>query len=184
MVLARRTAMVCAAGVLALVGCSPGGGGSMAEPTHTAVATVTASSASPSPGSPTSSPSVSVPASTTPSPVPVTGAGQKLVTMTVSGGFAGVNRQVVLRGDGTVRTTDRGESVVRRTTAAQFMELRTLLGDRSLADVPGFAMNMGAADMFQYTLQFDDRTVITDRSAEEPALDRLIDALDKWLPTQ
>ncbi|WP_406502594.1 hypothetical protein [Streptomyces sp. NBC_01602] len=104
--------------------------------------------------------------------------------MTVSGGFAGVNRQVVLRGDGTVRTTDRGESVVRRTTAAQFMELRTLLGDRSLADVPGFAMNMGAADMFQYTLQFDDRTVITDRSAEEPALDRLIDALGKWLPTQ
>jgi hypothetical protein len=102
--------------------------------------------------------------------------------MTVSGGFAGVNREVVLRGDGTVRTTDRGRSAVRRTTTAQFTSLRTLLGDPALADVPSFAMNTGAADMFRYTLRFGGRTVTTDRSAEEPALDRLIDALEKWLP--
>lgn len=31
--------------------------------------------------------------------------------------------------------------------------------------------------MFQYTLRFNDRTVLTDRSAGQPALDRLIDAL-------
>jgi hypothetical protein len=114
--------------------------------------------------------------------VHVTGPDQQLVTMTVTGGFAGVNQQVVLRGDGTVRATDGSESTVRRTSAAQFTKLRTLLGDPALSDVPAFTMNMGAADMFQYTLQFDGRTVMTDRSAEEPALDRLIDALDDWLP--
>ncbi|WP_256252261.1 protealysin inhibitor emfourin [Streptomyces sp. yr375] len=102
--------------------------------------------------------------------------------MTVSGGFAGVNQEVVLRGDGSVRTSDRGESEVRRTTTAQFTELRKLLADPALADVPAVTRNTGAADMFQYTLRFDGRTVTTDRSAAEPALDRLIDALAKWLP--
>lgn len=102
--------------------------------------------------------------------------------MTVTGGFAGVDQEVVLRGDGTVQATDRGESVVRRTTEGQFTELRTLLGDPALADAPAFTMNMGAADMFQYTLRFGGRTVMTDRSADEPAVDRLIDALAEWLP--
>ncbi|MFF3851046.1 hypothetical protein [Streptomyces sp. NPDC002328] len=102
--------------------------------------------------------------------------------MTVSGGFAGVDQKVVLRGDGTVEGSDRGESVVRRTTEEQFLELRTLLGDPALADAPASIVNRGAADMFQYTLRFGGRTVVTDRSAEEPAVDRLIDALAEWLP--
>ncbi|MCX4759947.1 hypothetical protein OG562_02845 [Streptomyces sp. NBC_01275] len=101
--------------------------------------------------------------------------------MTVTGGFAGVNQEVVLRGDGTVRTTDRGKTEVHHTTPAQFTELRTLLGDPALADVPASSVNTGAADMFQYTLEYDGRTVVTDRSSDEPALDRLIDALDEWL---
>ncbi|MDX2682775.1 hypothetical protein [Streptomyces soliscabiei] len=188
--LTRSSAMMCAVGVLVLVGCSSEGGESSAEPADTGHPTVTATSAPPpstSPSSPPSpspslSPSASAPASTRPSPVPVTGPDQKLVTMTVSGGFAGVNREVVLRGDGTVRTADRGGSAVRRTTTAQFTSLRTLLGDPELADVPAVTRNTGAADMFQYTLRFGGRTVMTDRSAEKPALDRLIDALEKWLP--
>ncbi|MEV5903493.1 hypothetical protein OG613_04590 [Streptomyces sp. NBC_00015] len=193
--LTRSSVMVCAAAALALAGCSSGDDGKAAEPTDETVVTATVSDAPPSPAPPSASPSlsassdasaspsVSVPASASPSPVPVTGPDQKLVTMTVSGGFAGVNRQVVLRGDGTVRTTDRGESAVRRTTAAQFTTLRTLLGDPALDDVPAFAIDMGSADKFQYTLQFDGRTVMTDRSTDAPALDRLIGALEKWLPT-
>ncbi|MEU1181896.1 hypothetical protein ABZ464_30535 [Streptomyces sp. NPDC005820] len=102
--------------------------------------------------------------------------------MTITGGFAGVNQEVVLRGDGTVRVTDKGASRVRRTTAAQFRELRLLLGDPALDDVPSFTMGMGVYDSFQYTLRFGGRTVMTDRSGEEPALDPLIDALDDWLP--
>ncbi|MFI5794926.1 hypothetical protein [Streptomyces sp. NPDC051677] len=187
--LTRSSAMVCAVGVLVLVGCSTEGGESSAEPADTGRATGTAASAPPSsaapsspPPSPSPSPSASAPASASPSPAPVTGPDQRLVTMTVSGGFAGVSREVVLRGDGTVRTTDRGRSAVRRTTTAQFTSLRTLLGDPALADVPSFTRNTGAADMFQYTLRFGGRTVMTDRSAEEPALDRPIDALEKWLP--
>ncbi|MFD9322806.1 hypothetical protein ACFWDQ_35030 [Streptomyces sp. NPDC060053] len=189
-VLTRSSVMVCAAAALALAGCSSGDDGKAAEPTDETVVTATVSDAPPSPASPSSapsgasaSPSASVPTSASPTPVPVTGPDQKLVTMTVSGGFAGVNREVILRGDGTVRTTDSGESAVRRTTTAQFTTLRTLLGDPALADVPAFAIDMGSADKFQYTLQFDGRTVMTDRSTDEPALDRLIGALEKWLPT-
>ncbi|MFD9391642.1 hypothetical protein ACFWBB_13195 [Streptomyces sp. NPDC060000] len=184
--LTRSSVMVCAAAALALAGCSSGGGddGKAAEPTDETVVTVTVSDppTSPAPSAPSASPSASVPATASPSPVPVTGPDQRLVAMTVSGGFAGVNRQVVLRGDGTVRTTDGGGSAVRRTTTAQFTTLRTLLGDPALADVPAFSLDGGAADRFQYTLQFDGRTVTTDRSTHEPALDRLIGALEKWLP--
>ncbi|WP_225890864.1 hypothetical protein [Streptomyces dioscori] len=114
--------------------------------------------------------------------MPTAGRGQKLVTMSVGGGFAGVRREVVLRGDGTVRTSDEGDTEVRRTSAAQFTQLRTLLGDPALDDVPASTVDKNAADLFRYTLRFDGRTVVTDRSAERPPLDRLIDALDKWLP--
>ncbi|MEU7657868.1 hypothetical protein [Streptomyces lincolnensis] len=181
----RRAVVVAGlVGVLGLAGCSPGDDGGSARPTDA----VTASSAASSPGSPTPepssspSPSVSASPSARPSPVPVTGPDQKLVTMTVSGGYAGVSKKVVLRGDGTVRATDEGRTVVRRTGAAQFTKLRTLLGDPALDEVPEFTIDMGAADMFQYTLQFDGRTVMTDRSAGQPALDRLIGALEAWLP--
>lgn len=191
--------MVCTAAALALAGCSAGDDGKAAEPPDESVVTVSVSdgptasappsptiSAAASPSAPVSpSASASAPGSAagSQSPVPVTGPEQKLVIMTVSGGFAGVNRQLVLRGDGTVRTTDRGRSAVRRTTPAQFTSLRTLLGDPALADVPAFSLDGGAADRFRYTLQFDDRAVTTDRSSDVPALDALIDALEKWLPT-
>ncbi|GGS11270.1 hypothetical protein GCM10010269_57940 [Streptomyces humidus] len=143
------------------------------------------SSVSPVPSPPVASvsvpPSASDPAGASPSDT-VTGQSRKLVTMTISGGFAGVHREVVLRGDGTVRTTDRGASGVHRTTAAQFARLRALLADPALADVPASSLDEGAADRFRYTLRFDGRTITTDRSADEPALDRLIDALEKCLP--
>lgn len=179
---------MCAAGVLVLVGCSPGDDGRNAEPARTATAPSAQRSASPtpspSPPSPSASPfpSATAAASARPSPVPVTGPDQKLVVMTVSGGFAGVNQEVTVRGDGTVRAADKGRSAVSRTTTAQFTQLRTLLGDPALDDVPAFTRDSGSADRFQYALQFDGRTVMTDRSAGEPALDRLIDALEKWLP--
>ncbi|MFF4272489.1 hypothetical protein [Streptomyces sp. NPDC001536] len=103
--------------------------------------------------------------------------------MNISGGFAGVARSVVLRGDGTVRASDdRKGSVVHRTTAAEFRELRLLLGDPALDDVSDFTVNMSAADMFQYEVSFDGRTVLTDRSAEQPPLDALISALSEYLP--
>lgn len=179
-----------AACVLGLVGCSSGGDGRAAEPTETASGTSTASTASPTVSASTStsasaSASVSASASASgsrPSPVPVTGPEQKLVTMTVSGGFAGVRQEVILRGDGTVSADDKGSRVVHRTGAAQFTKLRTLLGDPALAEVPAFTIDKGAADKFQYALQFNGRTVITDRSSAQPALDRLIDDLSTWLP--
>nr|WP_239157675.1 hypothetical protein [Streptomyces sp. SID13726] len=167
-----------------------GGEGTRAATSAVGTATSAVSSAvsasaagTPSPTEPASpSPGASASASATPTPAPVTGPDQKLVTMTVTGGFAGVDRRVVLRGDGTARVTDKGRSVVRRTDAARFRELRTLLGDPALDDVPAFSMHAGGADMFQYTLTFDGRTVMTDRAGDESALDRLIAALSELLP--
>lgn len=171
--------MVMVAGLLGLAGCASEQGAAGAERTDVAAGTPTA--ASPSvPASPTlATPPAGSPR---PSPVPVTGPDQLLVTMEVTGGFAGVQKEVALRGDGTVHTTDKGERAVRRTSAAQFTELRTLLGDPALDDVSDFTKNMQAADLFQYTLRFGGRTVRTDLSAEEPALDRLVHALRVWLP--
>lgn len=163
------------AAVLGPAGCSFEGDGSAVEPTDAAAGSPPAASGS----APSSAPP---PASPAPSPVPVTGPDQKLVTMEVTGGFAGVHQEVTLRGDGTIHTADKGERTVRRTDTAQFTELRTLLGDPALDDVADLTKNTEAADLFQYTLRFDGRTVMTDRSTDEPALGRLIDALRAWLP--
>ncbi|MFH8463004.1 hypothetical protein [Streptomyces sp. NPDC017991] len=189
-------AAVFAATVLSLAGCSADGGEDAARPSDPSAGATASPSASPpgelpSPTPPSPSPpsvtdaasaSVTAPASGSPSPVPTAGRRQKLVTMTVSGGFAGVRQEVILRGDGTVRTSDEGDTEVRRASAAQFDQLRTLLGDPALDDVPASTVDKGAADLFRYTLRFDGRTVVTDRSAERPPLDRLIDALGAWLP--
>ncbi|GAA3548078.1 hypothetical protein GCM10022295_32490 [Streptomyces osmaniensis] len=168
------------AGLLGLAGCASEQGAAGAERSDVAAGTPTA--ASPSAPTSHSAPATPPAGSPRPSPVPVTGPDQLLVTMEVTGGFAGVQKEVVLRGDGTVHTTDKGERAVRRTSAAQFTELRTLLGDPALDDVSDFTKNMQAADLFQYTLRFGGRTVRTDLSAEEPALDRLVQALNAWLP--
>lgn len=183
----RCVAVVVAAGTLVLVGCGSDGGAGAAEPTDGQVSASTAGSPSVSPSTAASpsvspAPSISPSASPSPSPVPVTGPDQVLVTMEVTGGFAGVHKEVTLRGDGTVHTDDHGKRAVRQTSTAEFTELRTLLGDPALDEVSDVTRNTGAADLFQYTVRFDGRTVRTDRSVEEPALDRLLDALSEWLP--
>jgi hypothetical protein len=197
-VFGRGTAAVVTVCVLALAGCTFEGAGSTApeatvietEIEMSAAPTTPASSApaSASPAtnpsaSPSPSPSASPSPSPSPTPVPVKSPGQTLVSMNISGGFAGVGQSVVLRGDGTVRADDsRKGAVVRRTTATEFKELRLLLGDPALDDVPDFTINVSAMDMFQYEVRFEGRTVRTDGSAEQPPLDRLISALRRFLP--
>ncbi|KOG39837.1 hypothetical protein [Streptomyces resistomycificus] len=184
---AAVAALVCTVGVSALVGCTDGSDGGAAEP-EVSAATTSAGSLAPLPSAsvslppPAPTPSVSRSPSGSPSPVPVTGPDQKLVTLTVSGGVAGVDRQLILRGDSTVHTGDRGEPQVREVGADRFREVRTLLADPALDEVPAVTRDKGARDLFQYTLSFEGRTVITDRSSDRPALDRLIDALSEWLP--
>ncbi|KUN20194.1 hypothetical protein AQJ23_35070 [Streptomyces antibioticus] len=137
--------------------------------------------AAPAPTSTAASTSTPAPTST-PTPVPTTDPARKLVSMSISGGFAGVSQQVVLRGDGTVHARDNGRSATRHLRAAEFTELRTLLGDPALDEVPDLTVDTGAADLFRYRLRLDGRTVTTDRSTAHPALDRLIDALSAFLP--
>lgn len=178
----RRTGTVVVAGVLGLAGCGvDGGGGGDGEAKGRTSAVGAPADRSPY-VTPSPSPSPSASASVGPSAVPVTGPDQKLATMTVTGGFAGVHRTVILRGDGTAYTSEKGEPVVRSVGADRFRELRTLLGDPALAEVPSFTRDMSARDLFQYTLTFGGRTVVTDRSGDEPALDRLIAALSELLP--
>ncbi|MCW8376740.1 hypothetical protein [Streptomyces justiciae] len=173
----RRSAVaVAAVGVLALAGCgADDSGGAAPEPT------VTSGAPAPEVTADATTPEVTADA-TTPTPAPTTDPTQKLASLSISGGFAGVSQQVVLRGDGTVHARDNGRSATRHLGAAEFRELRTLLGDPALDEVPDFTVNTGAADLFQYQLRFDGRTVMTDRSASHPAVDRLIDALSAFLP--
>ncbi|MFI5557165.1 hypothetical protein [Streptomyces sp. NPDC051738] len=179
----KRLALVVVAGMLGPAGCTSEEGTGVAEPTDAVVTASTTASPTVAPSSsPSASPSPTPSASPSPTPVPVTGPNQVLVTMVVTGGFAGVHKEVTVRGDRTVHAGGKGERSVHRADAADFTEVRTLLGDPALDDVSDFTKNMQAADLFQYTLRFDGRTVITDRSVEEPALDRLIDALSEWLP--
>lgn len=182
----RVSAAVVVACVLALAGCTFEGGGSTApEATEAGASDAPTSPSPPEPAteSPSTSTSPTATPSPSPTPVPVKSPGQTLVSMKISGGFAGVGQSVVLRGDGTVHASDdRKGSVVHRTTAAEFRELRLLLGDPALDDVSDFTVNMSAADMFQYEVSFEGRTVLTDRSAEQPPLDALISALSEYLP--
>ncbi|MFI8535309.1 hypothetical protein ACIGMX_34330 [Streptomyces aquilus] len=161
-----------AVGVLALTGCGAedSGGGTPGSPL-----------ASDAQDSRAPAPEVTAGA-TTPTPVPTADPAHQLVSLSISGGFAGVSQQVVLHGDGTVRARGNGSSATRHLRAAEFTELRTLLGDPALDEVPDVTVDTGAADLFQYRLRFDGRTVTTDRSAAHPALDRLIDALSAFLP--
>lgn len=174
----RQVAVVVMAGVLGLVGCASDAGAGGSEPTDVTAGPSTATSPTAASSSAATPPSTS----DRPTPVPVTGPDQQLVAMEVTGGFAGVRKAVTLWGDGSVHTSDKGEQGVGRTSAAQFTELRTLLGDPALDEAPDLTRNAQARDLFQYTLRFDGRTVMTDRSSPEPALDRLIDALSPWLP--
>lgn len=190
----RGTASVVMMGALGLVGCGAGDGVSHLPVSSDTASASKSTSASPSPSlsvwpsaslpgasSPSASASPSG-ATATPTPVPVTGPDQKLVTMTITGGFAGVQRTVILHGAGTAYTSEKGQPVVRRLSEERFLKLRTLLGDPALDDVPSFSMHAGAADMFQYTLTYDGRTVVTDQPDRVPALGRLVSALSELLP--
>ncbi|MDQ0603832.1 hypothetical protein QF037_008177 [Streptomyces canus] len=180
----RVSAAVVVVCVLALAGCTfDGGGSTAAEATETEASAASTPASSSAPASTTPSASAGSSARPSPTPVPVRSPGQTLVSMKISGGFAGVGQSVVLRGDGAVHAVDdRKGSVVHRTAAAEFEKLRLLLGDPALNDVSDVTMNMGAADMFQYEVRFEGRTVRTDRSAEQPPLDALISALRAYLP--
>ncbi|SNX56497.1 hypothetical protein SAMN06272735_0948 [Streptomyces sp. TLI_55] len=181
---------VAAVGALALTGCGAeesGGAGpgstlaSAAQDSRAAAPEPTVTSGADSSGA--AAPEATAGATTpAPSPTPTPDPAQTLVSLSISGGFAGVSRQVVLRGDGTVHARDNGTSATRHLRAAEFTRLRTLLGDPALGEVPDLTVNTGAADLFQYRLRFDGRTLTTDRSAAHPALDRLIDALSAFLP--
>ncbi|MFJ3670711.1 hypothetical protein ACIPSE_30055 [Streptomyces sp. NPDC090106] len=162
------TATVVAVCALALAACAPGNGA--AGPAGGTAPSVTASSTPPS-------------TSASPAPSQVTGTGQRLVTLEISGGFAGVAQRVVLRDDGTVQAEDDGEKAEHRTREAEFGELRTLLDNPALDEVPDLTVDEGARDLFRYEIRLGDRTILTDRSSEHPALDRLIDALSEYLPT-
>lgn len=105
--------------------------------------------------------------------------GQGLQGVAGSGG-AGAHRAVWPNSGGSRITGVADDSGAVRSTTS--IGPPRNLGDPALEDVPSFTMGSGAYDSFQYTLRFGGRTVMTDRSGEEPALDRLIDALDDWLP--
>jgi hypothetical protein len=88
-----------------------------------------------------------------------------LVTMDVSGGYAGVDRGVTVAEDGTCTLRERAET--RRgtpLTTERLARLRGLLEAADLAARPAENIDPHLRDSFRYRLHYRGRTVVTDLS--------------------
>ncbi|HEX6681729.1 MAG TPA: hypothetical protein VF062_03000 [Candidatus Limnocylindrales bacterium] len=105
----------------------------------------------------------------TPSPV-LTGAGALTVTITKTGGIAGVNDTLTIDPQGSYTRTSRTGKRTGRLTPDQLATLATLATDpRLLAEATTPQSPSNCADAFQYTVQVGPTAVrYTDCGAETP----------------
>jgi hypothetical protein len=104
------------------------------------------------------------------------------VALTISGGIAGVNRGIEVAPDGEVHVSDREERrEARPLTAAELTGLEDSLAAVDFAEVPGRVVDMDAADMFQYRLEYEGHTVLTDQSESLGPVDEVIGRLSGHL---
>ncbi|WP_434596409.1 hypothetical protein [Streptomyces sp. A5-4] len=135
----------------------------------------TGTSAPPPTGAPT--PSASTPsAPSTPAP-----ANERLVTVTVSGGFDGRHQSTLVNGDGSYRMLshrpERPEHTGRM-KPAELAELRTALAEADFAKLPRLNVaDQPIADGLTTAVVHRGHEVVTDGSKPVPGLDRVIAAL-------
>ncbi|MFF4173361.1 hypothetical protein [Streptomyces sp. NPDC001744] len=104
--------------------------------------------------------------------------GRVLVEVVVTGGFAGVRNQLVVRQDGgwTVLSGTKPPRTGRQ-TPAETAELRAALEDPAYALVPARPTGRPVADGFQYRVTYRHRLVVADDGDRPPALRRVFAAL-------
>ncbi|MER7395782.1 hypothetical protein ABT381_09710 [Streptomyces sp. NPDC000151] len=110
------------------------------------------------------------------------GDASKEVSLSVSGGIAGVRRGIEVRPDGSVLLTDwKGSHPGRDLTGAEREKLGSLLGAVDFAALPSRSVSEGSADRFEYRLVHDGHTLVTDRSTGLGPADDLIDHLESCM---
>ncbi|MCT2591801.1 hypothetical protein LHJ74_18180 [Streptomyces sp. N2-109] len=178
--LTRRTvaaALLLGGGVAA---CSEGG--AAAGPT------AGGSDAAPTRGSPsTGSPPVQPPKARSSSPDAAPDASPnaaELVSLQISGGYAGVDRRIHVRTDGRYTATERGsqgtaEGRKGRLTDARLARLRDLLRDARLHRRSPQAVDPSLRDQFRYRITYGDHVVVTDLSDPVKPLAEAIGLLEQ-----
>jgi hypothetical protein len=102
-----------------------------------------------------------------------------LVTMDVSGGYAGVDRGITVAEDGFCTVRDRDETRSRpRVGQEQLTRLRGLLEDADLAGRPPRSIDPHLRDGFRYRLRYHGRTVVTDLSGDNRPLQDAVHLLE------
>ncbi|MFI8293268.1 hypothetical protein ACIGBL_29435 [Streptomyces sp. NPDC085614] len=152
----------------ALTGCGPD------TPPPPAAPTPGTSTAPASPPAPPPPPSPDGTSKNSEEPAPR----EVLVELNVTGGFAGVQNQLIVRYDGSY-TTRSGTKPPRtgRMEPAEVAELRAALEDPAFAAVPARPTGEPVHDGFQYVVTYRYRVVVATDGDRPPALRRVFSAL-------
>jgi hypothetical protein len=102
-----------------------------------------------------------------------------LVTMDVSGGYAGVDRGVTVAEDGSCTLRERGRTHPGAPlTQERLARLRGLLVAAHLAVQPADSIDPHLRDAFRYRLRYRGRTVVTDLSGGNRPLQEAVHLLE------
>ncbi|MFD3929386.1 hypothetical protein [Streptomyces sp. NPDC058614] len=96
------------------------------------------------------------------------GASADGVSLTVSGGFAGVRHGIEVGPGEEVHLTDRkgGREQTDALTPAEKKKLNSLLDAVDFGELPSRSVDENARDRFEYRLQYDGHTLVTDASTD------------------
>lgn len=147
-------------------------------------ATACDSTSSPADGaskSPTPAPSSTLSAQTPPPSTPPTSPESatptppaqhaQLLKMVVSGGFAGLHNELVVKEDGSYTSTSRDGKTTTGTLAPDALaKLRTALKDADFAHLPPRPTGRPIADALMYQFTYEGHVVLTDDIHQGPAL--------------
>ncbi|WHM36670.1 hypothetical protein [Streptomyces sp. BPTC-684] len=127
--------------------------------------------------SPTPAPSTTLSALTPPpsspesaTPTPPARHGQ-LLKLVVSGGFAGLHNELVVKADGSYTSTSRdGKTTTGTLPPDALAKLRTALKDADFAHLPPRPTGRPIADALMYQFTYEGHVVLTDDIHQGPAL--------------
>lgn len=102
------------------------------------------------------------------------------VSLTVSGGFAGIRRGIEVGSGGEVFLTERdgGREQADPLTPVEKEKLDSLLDAVDFGELPSRSIDENARDRFEYRLRYDGHTLVTDGSTDLGPADDLIAHLE------
>jgi hypothetical protein len=99
-----------------------------------------------------------------------------------SGGFAGLHDRVVIFDNGVTLISTRSGSTETRLNLTELERIGNLFEAQNFASLDGnYTSRRGGADLFQYTISFRGKTVHTEDTAIPPALQPIIEEMNRIL---